>query len=55
VFSQFGNPRGALGAVAGAVMAHRESNRRRNAWTVAQLAPAPTDHVLEIGYVGPTR
>jgi SAM-dependent methyltransferase len=50
ILSQFGHPRGPLGALAGVVMARRESNRRRNAWTVEQLDIAPTDRVLEIGY-----
>jgi SAM-dependent methyltransferase len=48
--SQFGHPRGPLGALAGLVMARRESNRRRNAWTVEQLGIAPSDRVLELGY-----
>jgi SAM-dependent methyltransferase len=48
--SQFGNPTGALGGVAGFVMAYRGSNRRRNFWTVEQLDLRPTDEVLEIGY-----
>jgi SAM-dependent methyltransferase len=50
VVSQFGNPQGIGGRAAGWVMAHRSSNRRRNRWIVEVLAPAPTDHVLEIGF-----
>ncbi len=50
VVSQFGHPSGALGALAGVVMARRDSNRRRNAWTVQLLDVQPGDHVLEIGY-----
>jgi SAM-dependent methyltransferase len=50
ILGQFGNPSGALGAFAGVVMAHRDSNRRRNAWTVQLLDLQPGDHVLEIGY-----
>jgi ubiquinone/menaquinone biosynthesis C-methylase UbiE len=47
---QFGNPRGAVGRVAGFVMAHRSSNRRRNKWAVSLLDVRPTDRVLEIGF-----
>ncbi len=50
ILGQFRHPSGALGAVAGVVMAHRDSNRRRNAWTVQLLDLQPGDHVLEIGY-----
>jgi ubiquinone/menaquinone biosynthesis C-methylase UbiE len=50
ILSQFGRPSGALGALAGAVMAHRGSNQRRNAWTVQLLDIHPDDRVLEIGY-----
>ncbi len=50
VLGQFANPTGALGALAGAVMARRDSNRRRNAWTVRLLDVQPGDHVLEVGY-----
>jgi len=50
ILSQFGRPSGALGALAGAVMAHRGSNQRRNAWTVQLLDIQPDDRVLEIGY-----
>ncbi|MGQ0826341.1 MAG: class I SAM-dependent methyltransferase [Actinomycetota bacterium] len=46
---QFGEPHGALGRVAGWVMAHRASNVRRNCWVVDVLELDPTDHVLEIG------
>jgi ubiquinone/menaquinone biosynthesis C-methylase UbiE len=51
---QFGNPRGAAGNVAGWVMAHRSSNRKRNAWAVSLLDVQPEDRVLEIGF-GPGR
>jgi len=54
LISQFGNPRGLVGSVAGRVMAHRPSNRRRNEWAVALLDVQPTDRVLEIGF-GPGR
>jgi trans-aconitate methyltransferase len=47
---QFGNPHGTLGRLAGWIMAHRESNRERNRWTVDLLCLQPADRVLEIGY-----
>lgn len=47
---QFGNPTGALGSLAGLVMAYRASNRRRSIWTVDQLELRPIDEVLEIGF-----
>ena len=39
--SQFGHPRGIAGRLAGWVMAHRPSNRRRHAWTVDLLDLQP--------------
>ncbi|MFD9907143.1 class I SAM-dependent methyltransferase [Streptomyces sp. NPDC059063] len=47
---QFGNPRGVAGRIAGWVMAHRSSNRRRNSWVVSLLDVRPTDRVLEVGF-----
>lgn len=47
--TQFSKPQGALGRLAGLVMAHRRSNRDRNRWTVELLDLSPGDHVLEIG------
>jgi ubiquinone/menaquinone biosynthesis C-methylase UbiE len=47
---QFGRPYGAAGRLAGFVMAHRTSNRRRNLWVVSLLDVQPTDRVLEIGF-----
>jgi ubiquinone/menaquinone biosynthesis C-methylase UbiE len=47
---QFGHPRGAAGNVAGWVMTHRPSNRRRNSWVASLLDVQPTDRVLEIGF-----
>ena len=38
------------GRAAGLVMAHRPSNRRRNAWAVSLLDVRPDDRVLEIGF-----
>ncbi len=50
VVRQFGHPRGAAGAMAGWVMAHRGSNRQRNAWVVSLLDVGPGERVLEIGF-----
>ncbi|MGW5714731.1 class I SAM-dependent methyltransferase [Amycolatopsis sp. NPDC003865] len=47
---QFHHPRGLGGRVAGWVMAHRSSNRRRNVWVVSLLDVGPADRVLEIGF-----
>ena len=49
-FAQFGRPSGLWGRAAGLVMAHRSSNRRRNAWAVSLLDVGPDDRVLEIGF-----
>lgn len=51
---QFKEPRGPLGRLAGWVMAHRESNVRRNEWTVSLLEIEPHHKVLEVG-CGPGR
>ena len=48
--AQFRQPTGTLGRLAGWTMAHRPSNRSRNAFTIDALELAPTDDVLEIGY-----
>jgi ubiquinone/menaquinone biosynthesis C-methylase UbiE len=50
VVSQFGRPRGAAGSIAGWVMAHRPSNRKRNSWVVSLLDVQPADRILEIGF-----
>lgn len=50
VYGQFRKPHGLPGRLAGFVMATRESNRRRNAWTVDLLDLKPDDRFLEIGY-----
>jgi SAM-dependent methyltransferase len=47
---QFGRPRGLAGALAGWVMAHRSSNRRRNAWVVSLLDVRSRDRLLEVGF-----
>jgi len=52
VVSQFRRPTGIWGALAGFVMSHRPSNRRRTDWTLELLDIRPTDRVLEIG-LGP--
>src|SRR5215213_750779 len=48
--AQFGRPTGFWGRAAGLLMAHRSSNRRRNAWAVSLLDVRPDDRVLEIGF-----
>ena len=50
VRAQFGRPTGLWGIAAGLLMAHRTSNRRRNAWAVSLLDVRPEDRVLEIGF-----
>jgi SAM-dependent methyltransferase len=50
VRAQFGGPTGLWGRLAGLLMAHRSSNRRRNAWVVSLLGVRPDDRVLEIGF-----
>ena len=50
VRAQFGRPAGLWGRAAGALMAHRSSNRKRNAWVVSLLDVRPDDRVLEIGF-----
>lgn len=47
---QFGHPRGFWGWVAGRIMAHRPSNRRRNLWTIDLLGLRPGQRLLEIGF-----
>ena len=48
--AQFGRPTGLPGRIAGAIMAHRASNRRRNAWAVSLLDVRRDDRVLEVGF-----
>ena len=48
-YAQFGRPTGLLGGAAGLLMAHRSSNRKRNAWAVSLLEVRRDDRVLEIG------
>jgi ubiquinone/menaquinone biosynthesis C-methylase UbiE len=48
--SQFRQPRGFTGRLAGWEMALRSSNRKRNLWAVGLLGVEPTDRVLEIGF-----
>jgi ubiquinone/menaquinone biosynthesis C-methylase UbiE len=50
IASQFGNPRGIPGEIAGYIMAHRRSNIERSDWAVSLLDLNPTDRVLEIGF-----
>ena len=48
--TQFHQPHGIGGRAAGWVMAHRESNRKRNVWAAGLLEVQPEDRVLEIGF-----
>ncbi len=50
IVSQFMQPRGFAGWLAGWEMALRPSNRQRNVWAVGRLEVEPTDRVLEIGF-----
>jgi ubiquinone/menaquinone biosynthesis C-methylase UbiE len=50
VRAQFGRPTGLGGYAAGLLMAHRPSNRRRNAWAVSLLDVQRDDRVLELGF-----
>jgi ubiquinone/menaquinone biosynthesis C-methylase UbiE len=50
VVAQFARPTGLWGHIAGCIMAHRPSNRERNAWAIALLHLQPSDRVLEIGF-----
>jgi hypothetical protein len=50
VRAQFGRPHGIGGRAVGVLLAHRSSNRRRNAWVVSLLDVQPGDRVLEIGF-----
>lgn len=48
--AQFHRPHGFGGRVAGWIMAHRGSNRKRNVWAAGLLDVQPEDRVLEIGF-----
>lgn len=50
MIGQFHHPHGVGGRVAGWVMAHRGSNRRRNIWVVELLDIQAADRVLEVGF-----
>ncbi len=50
IVSQFMQPHGFAGWLAGWEMALRPSNRQRNVWAVGRLEVEPTDRVLEIGF-----
>jgi SAM-dependent methyltransferase len=47
--AQFHQPTGAVGHVAGWIMARRSSNVARNRWAVQLLDVQPTDRVIELG------
>ena len=48
--AQFHKPDGGMGQLAGWVMAHRRSNRRRNERTLELLDLQQHERVLEIGF-----
>lgn len=48
--SQFRQPHGPVGHLAGWIMARRPSNRERNLWTLSILGVEPNQRVLEIGF-----
>lgn len=50
IVRQFREPYGALGHLAGWIMANRPSNKRRNLWTLDLLKLEPGDHLLELGF-----
>ncbi len=50
VASQFGQPAGLFGRLAGFIMAKRPSNIERSDWGIELLRIRPTDHILEIGF-----
>jgi len=49
IVGQFKKPHGAVGHLAGWIMANRLSNRERNAWTIGLLDIQPDSRILEIG------
>jgi len=50
VYSQFKQPHGFLGKLAGHIMANRPSNIERNVWGLETVHLKSTDRFLEIGY-----
>ena len=50
IVQQFREPRGALGHLAGWIMANRPSNKQRNLWTLDLLNLQPGDQALELGF-----
>src|SRR5512142_995065 len=48
--AQAGRPTGIVGRALVLLMAHRASNRKRNAWAVSLLEVRGDDRVLEIGF-----
>ena len=50
IISQFKQPYGLPGMLAGQIMANRSSNIERNEWTLELLEFKETDHILEIGF-----
>ena len=50
IISQFKEPRGPLGSLAGYIMAKRLSNKDRNVWMIDLLELEPGDRLLEVGF-----
>jgi trans-aconitate methyltransferase len=50
IVSQFKQPHGVLGQLAGFFMANRSSNIERNEWTLDLLSIEPSDYILEVGF-----
>ena len=50
IVSQFKDPHGLFGMIAGFIMANRPSNIERNIWTLDLLALEPGDRLLEVGF-----
>lgn len=50
IVAQFARPHGALGQLAGLIMAKRPSNIERNEWTIELLDIKTSDRLLEIGF-----
>ena len=49
IVRQFSRPSGPFGRLVGWIMANRPSNRQRNEWAIALLAPKAGERLLEIG------
>ena len=50
IVTQFKQPHGLIGKIAGYIMANRPSNILRNEWTLSLLDLQPADKILEVGF-----